>query len=142
MRQDRHGLLGDSLDARLPFAPNAVKNMVGQKRDVVAKRDEILEACQLKTGMTVADVGAGTGLFTRLFAPKVAPEGKVYAVDITESFIGHIEKTCKEQGIENVACVVSTPQSAELPAESVDLVFLCDTYHHFEYPRTMLASII
>ena len=96
---------------------------------------------QLKPGMTVADLGAGTGLFTRLFAPKVAPEGKIYAVDITESFVEHVEKTCKQQGIENVSCVVSTPKSAKLPAESVDLVFLCDTYHHFEYPFKMLDSI-
>ena len=117
------------------------KMFEGKKRDVVVKRDEILAACQLKPGMTVADLGAGTGLFTRLFAPKVAPEGKVYAADITESFIGHIEKTCQEQGIENVACIVSTPKSAKLPTESVDLVFLCDTYHHFEYPFKMLDSI-
>ncbi len=108
------------------------KMFEGEKRDVVVKRDEILAACQLKPGMTVADVGAGTGLFTRLFAPKVAPEGKVYAVDVTESFVGHVEKTCQEQGIENVTCIVCTPKSAKLPAESVELVFLCDTYHHFE----------
>jgi predicted methyltransferase len=117
------------------------KMFEGEKRDVVVKRDEILAACQLKPGMTVADVGAGTGLFTRLFARKVAPEGKVYAVDITESFVEHVEKTCEEQGIENVACIVCTPKSAKLPAESVELVFLCDTYHHFEYPFKMLDSI-
>jgi predicted methyltransferase len=117
------------------------KMFEGEKRDVVVKRDEILAACQLKPGMTVADVGAGTGLFTRLFASKVAPEGKVFAVDITESFVEHIEKTCEEQGIENVACIVCTPKSAKLPPESVELVFLCDTYHHFEYPFKMLDSI-
>ncbi len=117
------------------------KMFEGEKRDVVVKRDEILAACQLKPGMTVADVGAGTGLFSRLFARKVAPEGKVYAVDITESFVEHVDKTCEEQDIKNVACVVCTPKSAQLSAESVELVFLCDTYHHFEYPFAMLDSI-
>lgn len=120
---------------------STVKRFEGKKRDVVAKRDEILDACQLEPGMMVADVGAGTGLFTRLFAPKVAPEGKVYAVDVTKSFIQHVEKTCDEQGIKNVVCALSTPKSAKLSEESVDLVFLCDTYHHFEYPFKMLDSI-
>ncbi len=120
---------------------STVKRFEGEKRDVVAKRNEILDACQLKPGMMVADIGAGTGLFTRLFAPKIAPEGKVYAVDVTKSFIQHVETTCEAQGIKNVVCAVSTPKSANLTKKSVDLVFLCDTYHHFEYPFKMLDSI-
>ncbi|MBC8876965.1 MAG: methyltransferase domain-containing protein [Planctomycetes bacterium] len=112
-----------------------------EKRVVVQKRAEILAACQLKAGMIVADVGAGTGLFTRPFAAKVSPNGKVYAVDVTEQFVKHVEKTCREEGLTNVVGVVSKPTSAELPAGSIDLVFTSDTYHHFEYPYKMLASI-
>jgi len=122
-----------------------IEKVVGQfesqRRDVVQKRDEILAACELKPGMVVADVGAGTGLFSRLFAPKVAPGGKVYAVDITEQFVAHIKKTCKEQNIDNVETIVSTPTSTTLPPESTDLVFTCDVYHHFEFPYKMLDSI-
>ena len=91
--------------------------------------------------MDVADVGAGTGLFTRLFAPKVLPEGTVFGVDITETFLAHIKATCAEQQIENVETVLCTPTSTKLKPQSVDLVFMCDTYHHFEYPYKMLASI-
>ena len=91
--------------------------------------------------MVVADVGAGTGLFTRPIAAAVGPEGKVLAVDITEKFVEHIKKTCREEGLENVRTVLSTPTSAELPPASADLVFTCDTYHHFEFPFKMLASI-
>jgi ubiquinone/menaquinone biosynthesis C-methylase UbiE len=110
-------------------------------RDVVQKKNEIIDACRLKPGMHIADVGAGTGLFTRLFAASVGCKGKVYAVDITRKFIEHIEKTCSEQDIKNVTCVVCTPNSTELKPGSVDLVFTCDTYHHFEYPQKVLASI-
>ena len=119
----------------------AVKRFEGSGRDVVQKKGEIVAACQLEKGMIVGDVGAGTGLFTRLMATKVLPKGKVYAVDVTEGFVEHVLKTCKEQGIENVTGIVCKPTSAELPPESVDLVFTCDTYHHFEYPFKMLASI-
>jgi pimeloyl-ACP methyl ester carboxylesterase/2-polyprenyl-3-methyl-5-hydroxy-6-metoxy-1,4-benzoquinol methylase len=119
----------------------AVARFEGEKRDVVKEQEEILTACGLEPGMIVADVGAGTGLFTRLFAPEVAPEGKVYAVDVTEPFVEHVKKTCREQQIENVVGVVCSPTSTKLAPASVDLVFLCDTYHHFEYPFKMLDSI-
>jgi predicted methyltransferase len=124
-----------------PNLPGRIKQFEGESREIFQKREEIVAACGLKPGMEVADVGAGTGLFTRLFAPKVVPEGKVYAVDITPAFIEHIEKTCKEEKIENVKCVLCTDTSVELPPNSVDLVFICDVYHHFEYPFKTLASI-
>ena len=91
--------------------------------------------------MMVADVGAGTGLFTRPMAAKLAPKGKVFAVDVTEQFIERVKQSCREEGLENVDGILSTPTSTELPAESVDLVFTSDTYHHFEFPFKMLDSI-
>lgn len=118
-----------------------VKQFEDKNRDVVQKLDAIIAACELKPGMMVADVGAGTGLFTRPFAAKVEPGGKVYAVDITKKFLDYIEKTCKQRNIRNVACVPCTPTSTTLPPESVDLVFTCDTYHHLEYPYKVLDSI-
>jgi len=118
-----------------------VRQFENKNREVVQKLDAILDACELKPGMTVADVGAGTGVFTRPFAAKVAPDGKVLAVDITQKFLDHIAKTCREQKIENVECVLCTPTSTELPPQSIDLAFTCDTYHHFEYPMKTLASI-
>jgi predicted methyltransferase len=128
-----------------PFENPDVKEYVGkfetESREVYAKRQEIVRACGLKPGMAVADVGAGTGLFTRLFAREVGPAGKVYAVDIAPKFVEHVEKTCKGAGLANVRGVVCTPTSVELPESSVDLVFICDTYHHFEFPQRTLASI-
>jgi len=118
-----------------------VKAFERESREIYQQRNEIVEACGIKPGMSVADVGAGTGLMTRLFSKAVGDEGKVYAVDIVKEFVAHIEKTCKEQGIENVEGIVCGEKDAKLPAGSVDLVFLCDTYHHFEYPRTSMASI-
>lgn len=124
-----------------PDVKRAIQRFEGEGREIFKKREEIVKACQLKPGMDVADVGAGTGLFTRLFAPKVGPKGKVYAVDIAKKFIDHVATTCKEQGINNVKGIVCTPESTKLDPDSVDLVFLCDTYHHFEFPQKTLASI-
>lgn len=122
-----------------------VKDFIGkfevESRDIFAQRKEIVAACKLKPGMVVADIGAGTGLFTKLFAKEVGPKGKVYAVDIAPRFIEHIEKTCMEADIKNVVGVACTADSVKLPPKSVDLVFICDTYHHFEFPFKTMASI-
>jgi tRNA A58 N-methylase Trm61 len=124
-----------------PDAKEFVEKFETESREIFVQRKEIVAACKLKPGMRVADIGAGTGLLTRLFAAEVGPQGQVYAVDIARSFIEHIEKTCQEAGITNVKGVVCTPDSAELPANSVDLAFICDTYHHFEFPMKTMASI-
>lgn len=110
-------------------------------RDAYDHREEILRAIGLKRGMRVADVGAGTGLFTRLFAKEVGPEGVVYAVDIAENFVRHIERQAKEAGLSNIRGVVCDPDHVKLPPNSIDLAFICDTYHHFEFPYKTMRSI-
>jgi len=111
------------------------------KRDVVKQIDKILKACELKPGMDVADVGAGSGLHARLFARQVAPGGKVYATEITQTFLDYIKSECEKQKIGNVVCVLGTTTSSKLEPNSVDLVFTSNVYHHFEYPFKMLDSI-
>jgi ubiquinone/menaquinone biosynthesis C-methylase UbiE len=113
----------------------------GESREIYTGRQAIVTACRLKPGSAVADIGAGTGLFTRLFAREVGKRGKVYAVDIAPGFLAHIDKTCKEAKITNVKTVRCSATSCELPARSIDVAFVCDTYHHFEFPFRTLASI-
>jgi SAM-dependent methyltransferase len=113
----------------------------GESREIFVQRKAIVTACKLKPGQVVADIGAGTGLFTRLFARQVGEKGKVYAVDIAPKFLAHIEKTCKEAKLTNVKTVRCTQTSCELPASSIDVAFVCDTYHHFEFPFRTLATI-
>ena len=128
-----------------PFEDPDVKQFIGvfegESREIYSQRKPIVEACKLKPGMVVADIGAGTGLFTRLFAKEIGAKGKVYAVDIAPKFIKHIEQTCKDAGLKNVTGVVCAADNVKLPAKSIDLAFICDTYHHFEFPFRTMASI-
>jgi predicted methyltransferase len=110
-------------------------------REVYDKRNEIVGATGVKPGMTVADIGAGSGLFTRLFARQTGTAGKVYALDITRNFIDNIVPRLRIEGISNVEGIVNTPKDVPLPAISVDVAFVSDTYHHFEYPQAMLRAI-
>ena len=119
----------------------SIKQFDFLNRNTVKQQKEILDACGLEPGMDVADIGAGSGVHVRIFAGKVLPAGKVYAVDIIQDFLDHIEATCKEEEIKNVICVLGSATSCNLEPSSVDVVFSCDTYHHFEYPFKMMASI-
>jgi predicted methyltransferase len=110
-------------------------------REVFDKRHEIVAAMGLEPGMAVADIGAGTGLFTRLFATVVGPTGKVYAVDVSRVFIQNVLRTGREQGLKNIEGIVNTQTDVLLRPASIDLAFICDTYHHFEHPKSTLRSI-
>jgi len=110
-------------------------------REVFDRRFEILKAIGVYPGMAVADVGAGTGYYTMLFARAVGRHGQVYAVDVAEGFVEDVARRAAEYHVDNVEAIVNDQKDTRLPEDSVDLVFMCDTYHHFEYPRSMLASI-
>lgn len=128
-----------------PFRDPDVKEFQGkfeiESREVFTRRKEILAACQVKPGQTVADIGAGTGLFTRLFAEAVGSEGRVLAVDIAQKFLDHVLTTSRQSGLRNVEPVLAKPDSTELPPACVDVAFICDTYHHFEFPQKTMASL-
>jgi len=110
-------------------------------REVYSQRHDIVAATGVKPGMTVADIGAGTGLFTRLFSEQVGENGKVYAVDTSKVFVDNIQRISREENRSNVVGVVNSLTDVSLPPNSVDIAFICDTYHHFEKPLAMMASI-
>jgi predicted methyltransferase len=124
------------------FRDPDVKQFVGrfevESREVFSRRKEIVAACEIRAGQTV---GAGTGLFTRMFAASVGKEGRVIAVDIAQKFLDHIRTTSREAGMQNVDTLLCKADSTELPPDSVDVAFICDTYHHFEFPQKSLASL-
>ncbi|QDU39922.1 Ubiquinone/menaquinone biosynthesis C-methyltransferase UbiE [Maioricimonas rarisocia] len=124
-----------------PDVDQFVDRFEREGRDVFDHQNEILEAIGLKPGMVVADIGAGTGLFSRKFARAVGPEGQVFAVDIAEKFVRHVESTAREAGLTNVVGVVAGADAVNLPPASVDLAFICDTYHHFEFPTKTMQSL-
>lgn len=139
--QDKSVKPGINDQFKKPDVLKFVERFEGESREVFEKREKVMEALDIRPGMAVADVGAGTGLYTRLFARAVGEKGKVVAVDIAREFLDHIEKTAKDQKLGNITTVLGKDVSTELAPASVDLVYVCDTYHHFEYPARVLDSI-
>jgi ubiquinone/menaquinone biosynthesis C-methylase UbiE len=124
-----------------PDVAEYIKRFESESREVYVQRTAIVEAVGLKPGMAVADIGAGTGLFSRLFAERVGPEGKVYAVDIAKPFLDHIAREAMKRGHIQVQTIQGTQETTNLPPRSVDVAFLCDVYHHLEQHERVLASV-
>lgn len=118
-----------------------VERFEREGREIYEHRAAIVTAARLKPGSVMADIGAGTGLFTPYFSRAVGPKGKVYAVDIVPAFLDRINKRAASEGLANVRTVLCTERSVELPQNSIDFAFICDVYHHFEYPHSSLASL-
>ena len=112
-----------------------------ESREIYNARADIVRAVDLKPGQAGADIGAGTGLFLEPFAEAVGPRGKVYALDIVPAFVDHMHKRAASEGLTQVEARLCSERSIDLPVNSIDAAFVCDVYHHFEYPRSSLASI-
>ncbi len=124
-----------------PDIPGFVERFETESREVYVKREKIIKACQIKPGDAIADVGAGTGLFSLLLSGATGNDGNVVAVDISQMFLDHILKKAEAVGKKNITTRLCNQESIDLPVNSFDVVFVCDTYHHFEFPAKSLESI-
>lgn len=109
--------------------------------EIYQQRRAILKLAAAKRGMRVADVGAGTGVFSMLLSDAVGADGVVYAEEVVDRFSRYIAERAEHERRSNVVSVLGTETSVGLPPGSIDLAFLCDVYHHFDKPAPMLASI-
>lgn len=118
-----------------------VKTFEASDRDQWQKPDEIMKALKIKPGMTIADIGAGSGYFTRRFAKAVGPNGKVYAVDISRDILEYLKKRAEKEGLNNIEVVVDKPDDPMLPANSLDLAFFGEVTHHIAHRSDFFRKI-
>ncbi len=110
-------------------------------RAELEKPEEVIAAMELRPGMSVAEIGAGTGFFSRRIAKVVGPTGKVYAEDIQPQMLDLLKEYTAKEGVHNVVPVLGTETDPKLPARGIDRVLLVDVYHEFQKPEPMLAAM-
>lgn len=111
------------------------------EREVEEAPKRVLAALELQPGLVVADLGAGTGYYTRRLARAVGPAGRVYAVDIQPEMLEHLRRHLAAANLSNVVTVLGTETDPRLPAASLDLVLMVDVYHELAWPHEMLAAL-
>jgi len=101
----------------------------------------LMKLLDLKPGMVVADIGAGSGVISAMIARRIAPDGTVLAVEIQPEMLDALRHKSKRAGIDNIEPVLGTTKSPGLEAGTVDLVVMVDVYHEFDFPYEMLSAI-
>jgi arsenite methyltransferase len=119
---------------QLPNVTEYLDRLDRPERDADQKPAEVIQALDLKSGMAVADLGSGSGYFTRRFLDAVAPGGTVYAIDVEPKALDYIRDHLSPAPRDAAAIqfVHADADNPRLPAASVDLLFLCNTYHHID----------
>ena len=123
-------------------AKDWIKTLESSNRVGRLKIEETITKLKIKPGDVIADVGAGSGVFSAPLARAAAPGGKVYAVDIDKELIEHIGRRAKELGVTNVQTVLGKFTDPSLPGRDVDLAFINDTLHHIEDRETYLKNLV
>ena len=104
--------------------------------------DEVIGRLDLKPGMVVADIGAGTGFFALPFARAVAPAGMVWAVDLQPAMLKILEEKLQPDGApDNIGLREGKAVDTGLPDGSCDLAFLGNIWHELDEPGTVLAEL-
>jgi 2-polyprenyl-3-methyl-5-hydroxy-6-metoxy-1,4-benzoquinol methylase len=138
-------LASGAVNAPAQLAARKAQDWLGvlesSKRIADQKIDEVLPRLKLKPGMVVADIGAGSGVFSRPLAKAVSPSGKVYAVDIQQDLLDYINQRDEQEQISNIKTVLGEFNDPKLPARNVDLAFINDVLHHIENRAAYLKAL-
>ena len=111
------------------------------ERELEEEPDKALDALGPLSGLTVADVGAGSGYFTVRLASRVGTHGRIYANDLQPEMLKMLAARLARDNVRNVTLIQGLTDHPKLPASSIDLVLMVDVYHEFSEPQKMLRGI-
>jgi precorrin-6B methylase 2 len=103
--------------------------------------DLLLAALSLGAGMSVADIGAGSGYLSKRMAALIAP-GRLYAVDVQPQMVELLKELSAQAGTRNVVPVLGSADNVNLPKDAIDLAVMVDTYHELSQPYEIMRSVI
>ncbi len=118
-----------------------IRMLESPSRDAYQKPAEVVAALGLKPGAVIADIGSGSGYFALPLARAVGESGTVFAVDVEPDMVRHLERRAGEAGVRNIHAILAPADDPTLPEHAVDMIFVCDTWHHIEKPQAYLAAI-
>lgn len=119
-----------------------IHNLERPERDEYQQPEKVIDALNLTHGMVVADIGAGSGYFTRRFAQTVGDTGEVIAVDVEQKMLDYNKQKIEQLGLgDRARFILAKLDDPSLPDNSVDVIFLCNAYHHIDHHVEYFAKI-
>jgi SAM-dependent methyltransferase len=104
--------------------------------------DQLIDRLQLKPGMQVGDIGAGTGRLSILMVDRIKPDGQVWAVDVQPEMVKYLVARAAKLGKNQLNVALSSETSPNIQAAKLDLAVMVDVYHELEFPREFLRNLM
>jgi len=123
------------------MGPGGVIWLERPEREVEERPQRVIDAFEIQPGQTIADLGAGSGYYSFRIAPLLGDKGQMLAIDVEPRMLQIISERARRTGVNNLTTVLSTPSDPNLPANSIDLLFMVDVYHELEFPLEMMTRV-
>src|SRR5262245_32501511 len=113
-----------------------------KERDDAGEPGQLARLLGIKSGMTIADIGAGSGYYVVRLSPIVGSNGRIIAEDIVPEYLQGLRNRVRDLGLQNVAITLGEPHDPRLPAGSVDIAILVHMYHEIAQPYALLYNLV
>src|SRR5690242_2691956 len=113
-----------------------------KERDGVGEPRQLVRRLGIKSGMTVADIGAGSGYYVVRLSPIVGPQGRIIAEDVVPKYLRGLQSRVRDLGLQNVVITLGEPHDPRLPADSLDIAILVHMYHEIAQPYGLLYNLV
>jgi len=113
-----------------------------KERDDAGEPRQVVRLLGIKSGMTVADIGAGSGYYVVRLSPIVGPRGLIIAQDVVPEYLRGLRSRVRDLGLQNVVISLGEPHDPRLPADSLDIAILVHMYHEIAQPYGLLYNLV
>jgi len=113
-----------------------------KERDDAGEPRQLVRLLGIKSGMTVADIGAGSGYYVVRLSPIVGPRGRIIAEDVVPEYLQSLRKRVRDLGLQNVTIGLGEPHDPKLPVGSLDIAILVHMYHEIAQPYALLYNLV
>lgn len=133
---------------RFPAPARPVAGIVSDRwatedqRERAGEAARVMDFLHVQPGMTVADIGAGSGYYVARLSPRVGPSGRVLAQDVVPSHVAELQRRVAKERLTNVTVGLGDPHDPRLPPRSVDLALLVHMYHEIEQPFGLMVNLL
>ncbi len=113
-----------------------------KERDDAGEPHQLVRLLGIQSGMSIADIGAGSGYYVVRLSPIVGPRGRIIAEDVVPKYLWGLRRRVRDLGLHNVIITLGEPHDPRLPVDSIDIAILVHMYHEIAQPYALLYNLV